>query len=69
MVEATENSHLLSVLYQKCFPTWLDNYCDKLNEAYAKRQRVTNDERYDAVLALISISVQDDDENVELVHK
>ena len=59
----------MSVLYQKCFPLWLKEYCKKLDKAHKKRQKVTNDECFDAILSLISISVQEEDENVKLVKK
>jgi hypothetical protein len=68
LVEQTENCHMLSILYQKCFPLWLTKYCKKLDKASKNRQVVSNDDRFDAIIALISISVQDHDENVKHVY-
>jgi hypothetical protein len=67
LIEQTSNSHILEILYQKCFPLWIKKYCKKLDKAAKNRQIVSNDERYDMILALISISVDDNDQNIKLV--
>ena len=54
-------------MYDINFPTWLRKYCGILEQCKIQKMVMGNDEHYDSIISLLSVSVQDNDTNVELV--
>ena len=66
LIEETSNTHILSELYEYCFPQWLTYYCADLDKCKQNKQKMSDDEHYDQIISLISISVDGDANNVAL---
>ena len=54
-----ENSQMLAPMFEMQFPVWLRTYCDLLDIKKAKNQIMEDNENYDAVIQLFSVSVFD----------
>jgi hypothetical protein len=66
LIEETDSCHLLSSLFEYCFPSWLKMYCAILEKCKKNKQKMSDDENYDSILSLLSISVKDNEKNVQL---
>lgn len=65
LIEETENSNLLSGMYDTCFPVWLRMYREKIEFCKRQEYQMGNDDHYDIIISLISLSVKDNPENVQ----
>lgn len=66
LIEETDSCHLLSSLFEYCFPSWLKMYCAILDKCLQNKQKMSDDVNYDSILSLLSISVKDYRPNVLL---
>ena len=66
LIENTDSCHLLSTLFEYCFPSWLKMYCAILEKCKKNKQKMSDDENYDSILSLLSISVKGYAKNVQL---
>ena len=66
LVQEIENTDMLSGLYLKCFPNWLKLYCQKLDLCKKNKQKCGDDEHFDAIICLLSVSLDENKPNVEL---
>ena len=67
LVEDTENTNMLTGMYEMCFPVWLYSYCQKIDQCKAQRIMMGNDDHFDAIISLVSVSVKDNEDNVDKV--
>ena len=58
LVEKTKLSCILSSLFDACFPDWLRLYCHKLDFFSLNKIEIGNNDHYDAILKLLSVSVE-----------
>jgi len=54
-------------MYEMCFPVWLYSYCQKIDQCKAQRIMMGNDDHFDAIISLVSVSVKDNEDNVDKV--
>ena len=57
---------MLADLYLACFPSWLSKYCKMMADKKKNKQKMLDDPHYDAVIGLVSKSLDDNKDNVEL---
>jgi hypothetical protein len=50
---------MLAPMFEMQFPVWLRNYCELLDSKKAENQTMEDNENYDAVIKLFSVSVFD----------
>jgi len=68
LVEKSEKATILEDLYENCFPTWLRS----LKQTVANRRGgalIEHQEQYDAIVALMAVSLKDCPENVEKAYE
>ena len=57
LIEDTEDSEMLQSMFDVNFPTWLRKYCNILEQCKAQKMVMGNDEHYDSIISLLSVSV------------
>ena len=57
LIEETEESEMLQSMYDVNFPNWLRKYCTKLDECKRQKMVLGNDEHFDSIISLLSVSV------------
>lgn len=67
LIDETENSSMLTGLYDMCFPVWLRVYSKKIDVHKKHGTTMDNHEHFDAIIALISVSVKNNQSNAELL--
>ena len=65
LIEETEDSEMLTPMFDSCFSTWIRTYEKKIKAAKKQKTLIGNDEHYDAVIQLLADSVNENDDNVE----
>jgi hypothetical protein len=69
LIEDTEQSGMLTGMFDMCFPEWLKTYTSVIasNRSKNKENYLGDDDHYDAIICLLAVSVKDNPENVQKV--
>ena len=69
IVNETNRNDILTPLFDSCFPEWIQLYNKMLIDynPTLKKSNLPNNQHFDAIIMLLSESVEENDENVKLV--
>lgn len=65
LVKDTDMSQILDTLFENSFPAWIKKYVTILEQSQKDNDLQGNDEHYDSIMCLLSVSFKNNEDNIQ----